>query len=84
MRYIAVLLFSSVVFAQSGGKPGLTDPIKDPQDIPGNPNPGVIPPRERQPVKPAGERNRKPDSKEKQSGKEKNKDKADKANPSKQ
>jgi hypothetical protein len=31
------------MFAQAPGKPGVTDPIKDPRQIPGNPNPGPLP-----------------------------------------
>jgi hypothetical protein len=32
-----------VAFAQSPGKPGVTDPIKDPRQIPGHENPGPLP-----------------------------------------
>ena len=43
MRLIALLVCSCIVFAQSPGKPGVTDPIKDPRQIPGHANPGPIP-----------------------------------------
>jgi hypothetical protein len=44
MRTLVLLIVGSLAFAQSpGGKPGVTDPIKDPSQIPGNPNPGPIP-----------------------------------------
>lgn len=58
MRGIALMLCSSLAFAQAGafaqatGKPGVTDPIKDPRQIPGNPNPGPIPRATPQPVPP--------------------------------
>ena len=42
MRITALLLACCVMYAQTG-KPGVTDPIKDPQQIPGNPHPGPIP-----------------------------------------
>ena len=45
MRYVAVLLCAGLALAQSQtpGKPGVTDPIKDPRQIPGHANPGPIP-----------------------------------------
>jgi hypothetical protein len=42
MRLAALLLAASVMYAQSG-KPGPGEPIKDPQQIPGNAHPGPIP-----------------------------------------
>ena len=42
MRLTLVLLSACVLYAQTG-KPGVTDPIKDPQQVPGKPNPGAIP-----------------------------------------
>ena len=42
MRLAALLLASCVMYAQTG-KPGVTDPIKDPQQLPGRANPGPIP-----------------------------------------
>ena len=42
MRFAALLLASCALYAQTG-KPGVTDPIKDPQQIPGRANPGPIP-----------------------------------------
>jgi hypothetical protein len=42
MRLALILLASCVMYAQTG-KPGVTDPIKDPQQIPGRANPGPIP-----------------------------------------
>ena len=54
MRTLIFLIAGSLAFAQSpGGKPGVTDPIKDPSQIPGNPNPGPIPRATPQPA-PAG------------------------------
>jgi hypothetical protein len=54
MRTVVFLMVTSLAFAQSpGGKPGVTDPIKDPSQIPGNPNPGPIPRATPQPA-PAG------------------------------
>jgi hypothetical protein len=43
MRYVVFLVCSCVMFAQSPGKPGVTDPIKDPRQIPGHENPGPLP-----------------------------------------
>ena len=43
MRYVVLLVCSCVAFAQSPGKPGVTDPIKDPRQIPGHANPGPVP-----------------------------------------
>jgi hypothetical protein len=43
MRYVVLLVCSCVAFAQSPGKPGVTDPIKDPRQIPGHENPGPVP-----------------------------------------
>jgi hypothetical protein len=43
MRLAVFLLSSCVLFGQATGKPGVTDPIKDPQQIPGNAHPGPIP-----------------------------------------
>ena len=42
MRLAALLLASCVLYGQTG-KPGVTDPIKDPQQVPGRANPGSIP-----------------------------------------
>jgi hypothetical protein len=58
MRCIVLLLSSTLVFAQTPGKPGVTDPIKDPRQIPGNPNPGPIPRATPQPEPPAPEKSR--------------------------
>ena len=52
MRYVALLVCSCVVFAQSPGKPGVTDPIKDPRQIPGHANPGPVPQSTPQPGAP--------------------------------
>ena len=63
-------------------KPGVTDPIKDPSQIPGNPNPGPLPRATPQPRPPAqessgaGEKNKKTKKAKKQ--------KSEKTNPSKQ
>jgi hypothetical protein len=90
MRCIAILLASSLVLAQTPGpgKPGVTDPIKDPRQIPGHENPGPVPRPEPQPVKPALDTTKASDKSEKSEKKAKKKadksGKSQKVSPSKQ
>lgn len=79
MRAIAILLCSSLVFAQAPGKPGVTDPIKDPSQIPGNPNPGPLPRATPQPKPSADE-----SSRTRKKTKKAKKQKTEKTSPSKQ
>lgn len=58
MRYVALFVCSCVMFAQSTGKPGVTDPIKDPRQIPGHANPGPVPQSTPQPGAAADESGR--------------------------
>jgi hypothetical protein len=82
MRAFAFLLCSSLLLAQAPGKPGVTDPIKDPSQIPGNPNPGPLPRATPQP-KPAADESSGAQEKNKKTKKAK-KQKSEKSNPSKQ
>jgi hypothetical protein len=58
MRWCVLLLCSTLLFGQAPGKPGVTDPIKDPRDLPGNPNPGPVPRATPQPSEPAADQTR--------------------------
>jgi hypothetical protein len=49
MRVAVILLASCVLYAQTG-KPGVTEPIKDPQQVPGKAHPGPIPRETPQPA----------------------------------
>ena len=81
MRAFAFLLCSSLLLAQAPGKPGVTDPIKDPSQIPGNPNPGPFPRATPQPKPAAGKSSGDPEKKKTKKAK---KQKSEKTNPSKQ
>ena len=59
MRTFALLLCSTLAFSQTSGKPGVTDPIKDPRQIPGHENPGPIPRATPQPKPPVEAREKK-------------------------
>jgi len=71
------MLCSTLVFAQTPGKPGVTDPIKDPRQIPGHANPGPIPRETPQPAPSAPEKSQS----RKKAKKNKTPDKTEKVNP---